>query len=63
MPRSEGDRMVLDLQVHRRTLDNQLAESEVRLFSESRPIKAVDVQTDGTGRARGEAAAAVPVGR
>ena len=40
--------MVLDLQGQRRTLTDQLAHSEVRLFQGSRPLRAEDVK-DSTG--------------
>ena len=40
--------MVIDLQGRRQTLTTQLADSEIRLFQGSRPLRSVDV-TDATG--------------
>jgi hypothetical protein len=51
LARSEGDRMVLDLQGgKRRTLTTQLADSAIQLFQGGRPLRAVDV-ADAVGTA------------
>jgi len=52
MKRSEGDRMVLDLQDSQFNLTDQLKQSQVRLFSGSAPIGSQDVLSDGRVRRR-----------
>lgn len=42
VPAGEGERMVLDLQDAQDTLASQLADSELRIFSHSAPVRAAD---------------------
>ncbi|ORY95061.1 hypothetical protein BCR43DRAFT_495075 [Syncephalastrum racemosum] len=64
IPAGEGERMVLDLQDARDTLASQLADSELRIFSHSAPVRAADfdqeeqqgiqesLEEDASGRTR-----------
>ncbi|ORX61911.1 DUF663-domain-containing protein [Hesseltinella vesiculosa] len=45
-PAGPGERMVMDLQDVQDTLDSQLAESQLRIFSHSAPVRAGDVDMD-----------------
>ncbi|KAI8066686.1 hypothetical protein BC940DRAFT_333994 [Gongronella butleri] len=45
-PAGPGERMVMDLQDAQDTLDAQLADSELRIFSHSAPVRAGDVDMD-----------------
>ncbi|CAO3647384.1 unnamed protein product [Cunninghamella echinulata] len=46
IPAGPGEKMVLDLQDAQDTLASQLAESELRIFSHSAPMKAGDIKDD-----------------
>ena len=56
IPHGTGEKLVMNLQDAQDTLASQLAESELRIFSNSSPVKAADVkeelETDDSGRTR-----------